>query len=198
MGVYQVLEEGEIAAYGPILCWANQESGNIRLEITPTTSLEAKVDSFRAWELFHLCGSDRDSSNARSLRVSAAAADVSAYRIGNDNAPCPWPVVGNLGQVKPARFLCFAEWAQMYGPIILVWFRSALNVIVSNSEPAREVRKICTVELFSAKSLESLQPIREDEVNAMVESIFAGCTDPGMLNARNMHNHLEKGPSLKA
>ncbi|BAT85077.1 hypothetical protein LR48_Vigan10g025800 [Vigna angularis] len=129
--------------------------------------------------------------------------------------PRPWPVVGNLYDIKPVRFRCFAEWAQSYGPIISVWFGSTLNVIVSNSELAKEVlkeqdqhladrhrsrsaakfsrdgkdliwadygphyvkvRKVCTLELFSPKRLEALRPIREDEVTAMVESIFHHCT----------------------
>lgn len=132
--------------------------------------------------------------------------------------PRPWPVVGNLYDIKPVRFRCFAEWAQSYGPIISVWFGSTLNVIVSNSELAKEVlkeqdqhladrhrsrsaakfsrdgkdliwadygphyvkvRKVCTLELFSPKRLEALRPIREDEVTAMVESIFHHCTTTG-------------------
>ncbi|CAK9145934.1 unnamed protein product [Ilex paraguariensis] len=131
--------------------------------------------------------------------------------------PRPWPVVGNLYDIKPVRFRCFADWAQTYGPIISVWFGSTLNVIVSNSELAKEVlkehdqqladrhrsrsaakfsregqdliwadygphyvkvRKVCTLELFSPKRLEALRPIREDEVTAMVESIFKDCTNP--------------------
>ena len=133
--------------------------------------------------------------------------------------PNPWPIVGNLYDIKPVRFRCFAEWSQAYGPIISVWFGSTLNVIVSNSELAKEVlkekdqqladrhrsrsaakfsrdgqdliwadygphyvkvRKVCTVELFSPKRLEALRPIREDEVTAMVESIFKDITNPGM------------------
>lgn len=133
--------------------------------------------------------------------------------------PRAWPIVGNLYDIKPVRFRCFAEWAQAYGPIISVWFGSTLNVIVSNSELAKEVlkehdqqladrhrsrsaakfskdgkdliwadygphyvkvRKVCTIELFSPKRLEALRPIREDEVTAMVESIFNDCTNPGM------------------
>lgn len=131
--------------------------------------------------------------------------------------PHPWPVVGNLYDIKPVRFRCFAEWSQSYGPIISVWFGSTLNVIVSNSELAKEVlkehdqqladrhrsrsaakfsrdgkdliwadygphyvkvRKVCTLELFTPKRLEALRPIREDEVTAMVESIFHDCTNP--------------------
>lgn len=129
--------------------------------------------------------------------------------------PRPWPVVGNLYDIKPVRFRCYAEWAQSYGPIISVWTGSTLNVIVSNAELAKQVlkdhdqkladrhrsrsaakfskdgqdliwadygshyvkvRKVCTLELFSPKRLEALRPIREDEVTAMVESIFIHCT----------------------
>jgi len=132
--------------------------------------------------------------------------------------PRPWPFVGNVYNVKPVRFRCFAEWAQAYGPVISVWFGSVLNVIVSNSELAKEVlkehdqqladrernrsatmfskdgkdliwsdygphyvkvRKVCTLELFSAKRLEALRPIREDEVRTMVKSIFNDCAHPG-------------------
>ncbi|XP_010244431.1 PREDICTED: cytochrome P450 98A2 [Nelumbo nucifera] len=131
--------------------------------------------------------------------------------------PRPWPIVGNLYDIKPVRFRCFHEWSQTYGPIISVWFGSTLNVIVSNSELAKEVlkendqqladrhrsrsaakfsregkdliwadygphyvkvRKVCTLELFTPKRLEALRPIREDEVTAMVESIFRDCTTP--------------------
>ena len=134
--------------------------------------------------------------------------------------PRPWPIVGNLYDIKPVRFRCFAEWAQAYGPIISVWFGSTLNVIVSNTELAKEVlkendqqladrhrsrsaakfsrdgqdliwadygphyvkvRKVCTLELFTPKRLESLRPIREDEVTAMVESIYKDCNNSGML-----------------
>ncbi|KAJ0494536.1 putative cytochrome P450 [Helianthus annuus] len=55
--------------------------------------------------------------------------------------PHPWPIVGNLYHVKPVRFRCYAEWAQQYGPIISVWFGSTRNVVVSNSELAKEVLK---------------------------------------------------------
>ncbi|CAK9188554.1 unnamed protein product [Ilex paraguariensis] len=131
--------------------------------------------------------------------------------------PSPLPVVGNLYDVKPVRFRCFAEWAQVYGPIFSVYFGSQLNIVVNNSELAKEVlkendqqladryrtrssakfsrdgkdliwadygphyvkvRKVCNIELFSPKRLESLRPIREDEVSAMVESIFKDSTNP--------------------
>ncbi|KAB2621171.1 cytochrome P450 98A2 [Pyrus ussuriensis x Pyrus communis] len=131
--------------------------------------------------------------------------------------PRAWPIVGNLYDIKPVRFRCYAEWAQEYGPIISVWTGSTLNVVVSSSELAKEVlkehdqkladrhrsrsaakfskdgqdliwadygphyvkvRKVCTLELFSPKRIEALRPIREDEVTAMVESIFKHCANP--------------------
>lgn len=55
--------------------------------------------------------------------------------------PRPLPIFGNLYDIKPVRFRCFADWSQHYGPIISVWFGSTLNVIVSSSELAREVLK---------------------------------------------------------
>ncbi|KAI3840698.1 hypothetical protein MKW92_012686 [Papaver armeniacum] len=131
--------------------------------------------------------------------------------------PRPWPIVGNLYDIKPVRFRCFYDWSKIYGPIISVWFGSTLNVVVSNTELAKQVlkekdqqladrhrsrsaakfsrdgtdliwadygphyvkvRKVCTLELFSPKRIEALRPIREDEVTAMVESIFNDCTKP--------------------
>lgn len=134
--------------------------------------------------------------------------------------PRALPVVGNLYDIKPVRFRCFAEWAQTYGPIMSVWFGTNLNVVVSTSDLAREVlkehdqqladrprnrstarfsrdgqdliwadygphyvkvRKVCNLELFSPRRLEALRPIREEEVTAMVQSIFRECTQPGKI-----------------
>nr|UIP35212.1 coumarate 3-hydroxylase [Leucojum aestivum] len=144
--------------------------------------------------------------------------------------PKPWPVVGNLYDIKPIRFRCFAEWAQTYGPIMSVWFGTILNIVVSSSELAKEVlkekdqsladrprnraaarfsrdgkdliwadygphyvkvRKVCNLELFSPKRLEGLRPIREDEVTAMVESIFRECTKQDKIGkSLVVKNHL--------
>lgn len=143
------------------------------------------------------------------------------FRFKLPPGPRPLPIVGNLYDIKPVRFRCFSEWSQHYGPIISVWFGSTLNVVVSNTELAKEVlkendqqladrhrsrsaakfsrdgqdliwadygphyvkvRKVCTLELFSPKRLEALRPIREDEVTAMVESIYKDCTNPGITS----------------
>lgn len=55
--------------------------------------------------------------------------------------PRPWPIIGKLDDVKTNKFECFTRWAQHYGPIFSIWIGSSLNVIISNSELAREVFK---------------------------------------------------------
>ncbi|XP_021749196.1 cytochrome P450 98A2-like [Chenopodium quinoa] len=129
--------------------------------------------------------------------------------------PIPWPIIGNLYKIKPVHFRCFYEWAQVYGPIISVWFGSKLVVVVSSSELAKEVlkendqelanririksklnfardgmdltwadygphyvkvRKVCTLELLNSKKIEAFKPIRNDEVTAMIESIYKSAT----------------------
>nr|CAB3474553.1 unnamed protein product [Digitaria exilis] len=44
-----------------------------------------------------------------------------------------------------------------------------------------KVRKLCNLELFTPRRLEALRPIREDEVTAMVESIYTTVTTPAVL-----------------
>lgn len=51
--------------------------------------------------------------------------------------------------------------------------RNGMDLIWADYGPHYvKVRKLCNLELFTPKRLESLRPIREDEVTAMVESIF--------------------------
>ncbi|PON93625.1 Cytochrome P450, E-class, group I [Trema orientale] len=138
--------------------------------------------------------------------------------------PYPWPIIGNLhiNMRNPVTFRSYFELSQAYGPIISVWYGSNLNVVVSNSELAKEVlkdndqklanrhrtwplakiskdgmdliwadygphymkvRKICTLELFSSRSLEALRHIREEEVRSMVESIFK---ESNSLNGKSL------------
>ncbi|KAG8068202.1 hypothetical protein GUJ93_ZPchr0005g15225 [Zizania palustris] len=52
--------------------------------------------------------------------------------------PRPWPVVGNLRQIKPVRCRCFQEWAERYGRSCRCGFGSSLNVVVSTTELAKE------------------------------------------------------------
>ncbi|KAK4481783.1 hypothetical protein RD792_012694 [Penstemon davidsonii] len=54
--------------------------------------------------------------------------------------------------------------------------KNGMDLIWSDYGPHYvKVRKLCTLELFSMKRIDALRPIREDEVTAMVESIFKDC-----------------------
>lgn len=58
--------------------------------------------------------------------------------------------------------------------------KNGMDMIWSDYGPHYvKVRKMCMLELFSIKRVEMLRPIREDEVTAMVESIYNDCTRPG-------------------
>jgi 5-O-(4-coumaroyl)-D-quinate 3'-monooxygenase len=46
-----------------------------------------------------------------------------------------------------------------------------------------KVRKLCNLELFTQRRLEALRPIREDEVTAMVESVYKAVTAPGTVKS---------------
>ncbi|CAN1169652.1 Desmethyl-deoxy-podophyllotoxin synthase [Linum perenne] len=46
------------------------------------------------------------------------------------------------------------------------------NVIVSSPELAKQMRKICTLELLSGSRVKMLRPVREEEIGEMVNSIF--------------------------
>uniref|UniRef100_A0A0E0INB2 Cytochrome P450 n=1 Tax=Oryza nivara TaxID=4536 RepID=A0A0E0INB2_ORYNI len=70
-----------------------------------------------------------------------------------------------------------------------------------------KVRKLCNLELFAPRRMEALRPIREDEVTAMVESIYRAVTAPGRLySTMNEFNRFivaageldEQGCELKA
>ncbi|KAI7744083.1 hypothetical protein M8C21_010983, partial [Ambrosia artemisiifolia] len=58
---------------------------------------------------------------------------------------------------------------------IIMWM---INVVHNSITRQYQVRKVCTLELFTPKRLEALRPIREDEVSAMVESIYNDSTHP--------------------
>ncbi|KAL2633750.1 hypothetical protein R1flu_005229 [Riccia fluitans] len=48
-----------------------------------------------------------------------------------------------------------------------------------------KVRKLCTLELFTPKRIEALRSVREEEVTAMVNSIFNDCrVGPGTVNVK--------------
>ncbi|KAL3379637.1 hypothetical protein AABB24_000376 [Solanum stoloniferum] len=55
--------------------------------------------------------------------------------------PRPWPIIGNLYDIEPIRFRCFAAWSEIYGPIFSFYLGSQLNVVINNATLAKEVLK---------------------------------------------------------
>eukprot|EP00253_Pinus_taeda_P005026 PITA_05026 len=125
--------------------------------------------------------------------------------------PHPWPIIGNLHQMKKPVHHALKDLADKYGPIMFLRLGSVPTVVVSSSEIAkhflktqdsifasrpataagkylsynfkgmilspygdywRQVRKLCVLELFTSKRIESFKHAREEEVSAMTQSIW--------------------------
>ncbi|CAI0397168.1 unnamed protein product, partial [Linum tenue] len=93
--------------------------------------------------------------------------------------PGPWklPVIGNLHQLvtdggASQLHRRLAELARRYGPDVMhLQLGELSHVIISTPEAARLMRKICTLELFSAKRVGSFRWIREQEVANLVKTL---------------------------
>ncbi|KAI3689005.1 hypothetical protein L2E82_46953 [Cichorium intybus] len=55
--------------------------------------------------------------------------------------PHPWPIVGNMYQLRPNDFRLLARWSNIYGPIVSFQIGSSLCITVSNPKLAKEVLK---------------------------------------------------------
>ncbi|KAI3504869.1 hypothetical protein L1887_26626 [Cichorium endivia] len=55
--------------------------------------------------------------------------------------PRPWPIVGNMYQLRPNDFRLLARWSNIYGPIASFRIGSSLCITVSNPKLAKEVLK---------------------------------------------------------
>nr|ACN40859.1 unknown [Picea sitchensis] len=125
--------------------------------------------------------------------------------------PYPWPIIGNLHQLRLPFHRNLKDLADKYGPILFLRFGSVSTVVVSSSEMAkqfykthdlifasrpptsvgkyffynfkdiafapygdhwRKMRKICVLELLTAKRIESFKHVRQEEVSAMIRSIW--------------------------
>ncbi|CAH1454298.1 unnamed protein product [Lactuca virosa] len=55
--------------------------------------------------------------------------------------PRPWPIVGNMYQIRPNDFRLLAKWSHIYGPITSFQIGSSICISVSNPHLAKEVLK---------------------------------------------------------
>ncbi|XWS27751.1 hypothetical protein CRYUN_Cryun25bG0007600 [Craigia yunnanensis] len=88
--------------------------------------------------------------------------------------PGPWklPVIGNMHQlISRLPHHKLRDLAKKYGPLMLLQLGEVPTIVVSSAEIAKEMRKICTIELLSANRVQSFQSIREEEVSDLIKSI---------------------------
>lgn len=125
--------------------------------------------------------------------------------------PYPFPIIGNLHQLRLPAHRCLKELSDKYGPIMFLRFGSVPTVVVSSSQSAKQflkthdlkfasrpptaagkyfmynfrslalspygdhwkkMRKICVLELLTAKRIESFKHLRQEEVSAAMRSIW--------------------------
>ncbi|KAG8097529.1 hypothetical protein GUJ93_ZPchr0013g37340 [Zizania palustris] len=119
--------------------------------------------------------------------------------------PGPWqlPLVGSLHHVLLSRHgdlphRALRELARRYGPLMMLRFGAVPTLVVSSAEAAREVlkthdaafasrhltptlalRKICVLELFSPRRVQSLRHVREEEAARLVRYVADECAMGG-------------------
>ncbi|CAN1257003.1 Desmethyl-deoxy-podophyllotoxin synthase [Linum perenne] len=73
--------------------------------------------------------------------------------------------------------------AKSYGPhLMFLQLGETRNVVVSSAESARELKKICTVELLSSKRVQSFRHVREEEVSRFVDRILLSTSAGGVVD----------------
>ncbi|CAN1828050.1 Dimethylnonatriene synthase [Linum perenne] len=92
--------------------------------------------------------------------------------------PKPWPIIGNLNLIGSLPHRSLHSLSQKYGPIMQLRFGSHLVVVGSSVEMAKSARKMCLIELFSAKRLESYEYIRKEELKWVMNNLFGSCGNP--------------------
>ncbi|GLJ18950.1 hypothetical protein SUGI_0338920 [Cryptomeria japonica] len=126
------------------------------------------------WVLYKLLGLLRGNANASRLPPG----------------PLGFPIIGNMHQLGKPPHRSLHDLAKQYGPIMLlrlgstptVWPESAAAKYVAYNEKNlclapygdywRLMRKVCVLELLSAKRVESFRSVREEEVYLGVKSIW--------------------------
>ncbi|KAF3633760.1 Cytochrome 98A2 [Capsicum annuum] len=85
--------------------------------------------------------------------------------------PRPWPIIGNLYDIKPIRFRTKPLANVSRNGSDLIWADYGHHYV--------KVRKLCNLELSTLKRIEALRPIREEEVTSMIHDIFRDSSKPG-------------------
>ncbi|KAG7563601.1 Cytochrome P450, partial [Arabidopsis suecica] len=111
----------------------------------------------------------------------------------NQQPPSPpgFPIIGNLHQLGELPHQSLWSLSKTYGPVMLLKLGSVPTVVVSSSETAKQALKIydlhcCSrpslAELFSAKRVHSIQPIKEEEVKKLIDSATESASQKSPVN----------------
>ncbi|KAK8940879.1 5-epiaristolochene 1,3-dihydroxylase [Platanthera zijinensis] len=135
--------------------------------------------------------------------------------------PTPFPIIGNLHNLKGLPYLAFHRISKKYGPIMYLKLGQVPSIVVSSADMASEIlksqdsvfcsrsqvtalkiltyggqdiafspfndhwkqlKRLCNAELFSLAKVQSLEAIRRDEVNALVNTITKACSRKEAVN----------------
>ncbi|CAN0908572.1 Premnaspirodiene oxygenase [Linum grandiflorum] len=105
---------------------------------------------------------------------------------GKHSPPGPWrlPVIGNLHQlvsILPHRRL--RQLALKYGPDVMhLQLGELSHIVVSSASAARQLRKICVVELLGANRVRGFRSIREEEVGKLVTAFSRKAEEAAEVN----------------
>ncbi|RZS20542.1 hypothetical protein BHM03_00053071 [Ensete ventricosum] len=103
--------------------------------------------------------------------------------------PGPWPVIGNLNLIGPLPYYSLAALSQKHDPLMHLRFGSLPVVVGSSVDMAKFFLKthdlsfvsppkiaigtrICTMELFTPKRLDSYQYVRVEEVRCLLQNLI--------------------------
>ncbi|CAI0439728.1 unnamed protein product [Linum tenue] len=87
--------------------------------------------------------------------------------------PRKLPIIGNLHNLSGSKLPHhrLLELANAHGPLMHLQLGQLQTIVVSSAETAKQLRKLCVLELLSAKRVHSFGPIREQEVSRLVDDV---------------------------
>ncbi|KAJ6935248.1 hypothetical protein NC652_010300 [Populus alba x Populus x berolinensis] len=99
-------------------------------------------------------------------------------------SPVKLPIIGNLHQLGNMPHISLRGLAKKYGPIIFLQLGEIPTLFAPYGAYWRNVRKICILELLSAKRVHWYSFVREEEVARLICRIAE--SSPGITNLSSM------------